>query len=479
MKITTLLTTTSLAMLGLTTVATAHDDEGWYLRGNLGYGIHQDVDLSEGLDSSFHGNGLQSEGNAAGSLGFGYDFGNNWRLELDGDTLWTDLGSISQTPGSSAKLRTNSAMLNAIYDFDEFGQWEPYIGAGIGVIEAQANLFAHDTLNPFGAGSIIAVNEVCAGPRASGQGESCAVNDSDTGLGWQLLAGLGYSISENLKWDTHYTYQDASDFEFGGVRTNGITGNQSPFDTQLDDVGSHSLVTGFRYLFGHKHDAVAPVRTPAPTREITQYKCWDGAIVSDINGCAQQTVTTTVQQYRCWDGEVVSDINGCKPQTVTREVTRTREVAVPQVVQQRTNLNVCGSSNVGIFNVNTSATPKQLSRLGTLPEFGDSHGLSPDQFFQKLQTQYNSNATDKAYLNHLFKSMGYSNGFADAQSYMFSEETLPVGTAGLLGLGKQHHFNYSILPSNDRDREAFRIQSANGTVVHFMKTCGNYFYGCE
>ena len=77
------------------------------------------------------------------------------------------------------------------------------------------------------------------------------------------------------------------------------------------------------------------------------------------------------------------------------------------------------------------------------------------------------------------RDRGYSNGFADAQSYMFSDETLPVGTAGLLGLGKQHHFNYSILPSNDRDRQAFRIQSANGTVVHFMKTCGNYFYGCE
>ena len=475
MRITTLLTTTSLAMLGLTTMASAHDDEGWYLRGNLGYGIHTDTELSGGLNSNVHDDSIDSEGNVAGTLGVGYDFGNNWRVELDADSLWTDLGSISQLDGTSAALRTNTLMLNAIYDFDAFGAWEPYVGAGAGFVRGDADLIAHDFTNPF-----LTTNPACVGPRTAGQAESCSVRDEDSGIGWQLLAGLGYDISENLKWDTHYTYQDISNLDFTGVRTNGITGGTNDFATTLSDVGSHSLVTGFRYLFGHKHDAVAPrVTTPAPTREITQYKCWDGAIVSDLNGCAQQTVTTTVQQYRCWDGEVVSDINGCKPQTVTREVTRTREVAVPQVVQQRTNLNVCGSSNVGIFNVNTSATPKQLSRLGTLPEFGDSHGLSPDQFFQKLQTQYNSNATDKAYLNHLFKSMGYSNGFADAQSYMFSEETLPVGTAGLLGLGKQHHFNYSILPSNDRDREAFRIQSANGTVVHFMKTCGNYFYGCE
>ena len=75
--------------------------------------------------------------------------------------------------------------------------------------------------------------------------------------------------------------------------------------------------------------------------------------------------------------------------------------------------------------------------------------------------------------------MGYSNGWADAQPYMFSEEVLPVGTRGILGLGEQHHYSYSILPTNDHDRQAFRIQSANGVVVHFMKTCGNYMYACE
>ena len=134
---------------------------------------------------------------------------------------------------------------------------------------------------------------------------------------------------------------------------------------------------------------------------------------------------------------------------------------------------------MAIFNVDNSATPKALNRLGTMPEFGDSHGLSANQFFEKLQARYSSSATDKAYLNYLFKSMGYSNGFADAQSYMFSEDVLPVGTRGILGLGEQHHYAYSVLPSNDRDRQAFRIQSANGSVVHFMKTCGNYMYACN
>ena len=310
-----LIATSTAVLMAIPTLASAHDEAGWYLRGNAGYGTHTDADLTGGLDSSFHGNGLQSEGNVAASLGLGYDFGNNWRLEVDGDTLWTDLGSISQTPNSSAKLRTESIMVNGIYDFDDFGRWAPYVGAGVGLIKAKANLVAHDFLS----GTAVGTNPTCVGARTVNQGVSCAVSDSDTGLGWQLLAGLGYDISENLKWDTHYTYQDAiGELEFEGHRVNGVTNTANVLNTALSGVGSHSLVTGFRYLFGHKHGA-----TPKPAMvetQVTQYKCWDGAIVSDVNGCARQTVTQTVQQYRCWDGEVVTDINGCKRQTVTREV---------------------------------------------------------------------------------------------------------------------------------------------------------------
>jgi len=144
MKHKCLLAVSTALLMAVPALATAHDEAGWYLRGNVGYGVHTDAELSGGLVSDQHGNGLQSEGNVAASLGLGYDFGNNWRVELDGDTLWTDLGSISQLPNTSAKLRTNTLMLNAIYDFDDFGSWEPYVGAGLGLVKAQADLAAHD-----------------------------------------------------------------------------------------------------------------------------------------------------------------------------------------------------------------------------------------------------------------------------------------------------------------------------------------------
>ena len=143
------------------------------------------------------------------------------------------------------------------------------------------------------------------------------------------------------------------------------------------------------------------------------------------------------------------------------------------------NLNQCRRSPIAIFNVPLDSEPKQLSRLGTLPQFGNSQGLTPSEFLEKLNARYHDNTTDKAYLDHLFKSMGYRNGWIDAHPYMFTEETLPIGTRGLMGFGQPIDYSYAILPVAESDREAFRIQGANGSIVHFMKSCGNYMYACE
>ena len=482
MKKAILLSAVSAFGIMTSTAANANDDDGFYLRGNVGYGTHIEDGITGDITSNVHDTGVQSEGNGAISAGVGYDFGNNWRLELDGDTLFTDLGSIAGLPASSAKLRTNSVMLNALYDFNNFGRWVPFVGAGIGIVEGDANLVAHDFVQD---GTFLQQTPACIGPRTPNQALSCDISDSDTGFGWQLLAGLGYEISENLTWDTHYTYLNGPSLDLDGTRINGVIGGGSPISASFEDVGAHSVVTGLRYRFGHKHvpEPVAftppPPPPPAPT-----FTCWDGSIVENTNQCRPEPVP--VQTQTCWDGSIINADAACPVQptlytcwdgSATYDLGTCPVQPVPEPV--RANLNLCGESSVAIFNVPVNSTPKQLPRLGTLPEFGDSHDLSPTQFYEKLNARYSSNATDKAYLNYLFKSMGYSNGWADAQPYMFSDEVLPVGTRGLLGLGKQHHYNYSILPANERDRQAFRIQSANGAVVHFMKTCGNYMYACE
>ena len=63
---------------------------------------------------------------------------------------------------------------------------------------------------------------------------------------------------------------------------------------------------------------------------------------------------------------------------------------------------------------------------------------------------------------------------------MFSNDTLPYGTSGLLGFSSQHALQFSSLDVSDSTHlEAFKVRAANGNDVHFMKRCGNYMYVCQ
>ncbi len=141
---------------------------------------------------------------------------------------------------------------------------------------------------------------------------------------------------------------------------------------------------------------------------------------------------------------------------------------------------VCTESETFIFNVPSYVTPISVVRLGTYPQFGDSHGLSPSGFYDKLRQRYENNSFDAAYLNYLARSIGYQGGFSEIQASDFSEDTLPQGAKGLLGFGDFHGVAVSQLNVRSKnDLEAFRIRGANGTDIHFMKSCGNYMYMCQ
>jgi hypothetical protein len=140
----------------------------------------------------------------------------------------------------------------------------------------------------------------------------------------------------------------------------------------------------------------------------------------------------------------------------------------------------CSASKDPLFNIDANAKPKSLWRLGSNPEFGNSHALSPEQFYQKLKTRAATNAMDKKFLNRIFKAMGYINGFADAKASMFTAVELPKGTIGNIGYSKAHKTLLASLDVvNDKDLKAFHIQSANGCDMHFMKTCGNHMFICN
>ena len=293
-----LLAVTTAAIMMAPSLASAQDDAGWYVRGNAGYGTHTDIDITGDIVGD-----VESEGNVTGSVGVGYDFGNNWRLEGDFAQLFTDLGQVANTPNSSAKLETKTAFINAIYDFDEFGRWEPYVGAGLGLVRGNTTLTAHDfpsaALSTGGVQNIsspVCVNSV-----------ACSFKDGDTGLGWQLLAGLGYQISESLTWDTHYRYTNSNNLDFIGSQAPTL-GSLAAAAASFEDVASHSVMTGFRYKFGQT--ATKMVKVPLPTAP-RLYTCWDGCSVLDAADCPPEPQPEPVRTLQCWDGSVVEDVAQC------------------------------------------------------------------------------------------------------------------------------------------------------------------------
>ncbi|MBN4055836.1 OmpA family protein [bacterium AH-315-J23] len=282
----------SVALLAVPTLASA-GDTGWYVRGNVGYGVISDVDFTGDLVGDVEG-----EGNVAASLGLGYEFGNNWRLELDATQLWNDMGAIDQAGNTSSDMRITSGMLNAIYDFSDFGSWQPYVGAGIGIARASLSAQAHSLPN----GGVPLNSPTCSSANA------CAFHDADTGVAWQLLAGLGYKITDNLTWDTQYRYMNVGDLDYTGRGQNliapigaGVLGGGSSLTTSASVAGSHSVMTGLRYRFGAK---------PAPV----MYSCWDGSSVLDTATCPAVPIVYTT----CWDGTQVESGTSCPVKPVVQ-----------------------------------------------------------------------------------------------------------------------------------------------------------------
>ncbi|MEO1257353.1 MAG: DUF1508 domain-containing protein [Bacteroidota bacterium] len=139
----------------------------------------------------------------------------------------------------------------------------------------------------------------------------------------------------------------------------------------------------------------------------------------------------------------------------------------------------CGAFASAVFpNISTDKA-KSLKRLGTYPEFGNSHSLDAAGFYNKLKDRHAASRTDRTFLDKVFKAMGYTNGFSDATADMFSSVTLTPGTDGYMGYGVGHQTVYASLDTKGQDLEAFRIEAANGCTMHFMKTCGNHFFFCS
>ncbi|MEO0880627.1 MAG: outer membrane beta-barrel protein, partial [Pseudomonadota bacterium] len=191
----------------------------------------------------------------------GYSYANNWRTELefayrDNDLRFLDgdgLGFSGFPDSINGSLNSYSILLNVIRDIDLGGPFTPYVGGGIGGARFNADF---NGANPVALGGPLAI----------------AIDDEETRLAFQGIAGVAFALAEDLTLDLSYRYFTSLKPEFEGT----LNGAPAVFRT---GTATHSLFAGLRWNFG----------AAAPAAPAVQYKdCWDGSSVPVSADCPPQ-----------------------------------------------------------------------------------------------------------------------------------------------------------------------------------------------
>ena len=192
------------------------DDRGWYLSGMVG--------LNKPNDSDIDGAGIAAEAvfdwGPAALAGIGFDFGSNWRAEIEAGYRDSDLDNISGT-SSDGDTETLSMIANLLYDINIDSKFEPYIGAGLGMARVSADGFTPVS--------------------------TTSVDDDDYGYALQAAAGVAYPLNESLKLTFDYRFLSVQSLDYTTASGVGVDA----------DYNDHSIFIGLRF-------ALNPPRKPAP-----------------------------------------------------------------------------------------------------------------------------------------------------------------------------------------------------------------------
>ena len=422
-------------------------------------------DLSDTLSLAATARGRISD--ATGGLGTDKQYeariGASWRPRNEDTVVFNRFDIVNSQPLNdinTTKLVNNAAMNTMVTD-----RWQLSTNLGTKYVKTQVaeKTFSNWT-HLVGAETRFDVTErIDLGLRGS------VLTGKNTGTAYSWGPSVGVSPVDNVWLSAGYNVQGFKDKDFEAAEY-----ARKGAYLQLRVKFDQNTASGLLRRISPSANTLGPVENRQVLSAPKPVVAPKIAKISPVQPAVQAQAPESMKVVKVAEVALPQVMSSVEPEAVTLKDTVVVESAVKPA-----NLNQCGQSPIAIFNVPVDSEPKQLSRLGTLPQFGNSHGLTSAEFFDKLTARYNDNEMDKAYLDHLFQSMGYSNGWKDATPEMFTEEILPVGTQGLMGFGQPHHYSFSILPVAEQDREAFRIKSANGTVVHFMKSCGNYMYACE
>ncbi len=267
----TLKTTLLAAAATLAIAPAANAYEGLY--GAIGAGLnYMDPDRDISNDGS-NGSGafiFDSDADYDSGIGvytaLGYDWGNNFRTELEFAYRNNDIRHISPDGGGfsgwqegtiSGDLDSRSILLNILYDLD-YGSdsgFTPYIGGGFGFANIDPDIIGSTA---FGAPGPNPMTINYAGSKSL--------------FAYQGILGVAVELAEQLALDVSYRYFATKKGNYSGT----LNGAPANFDIGYN---THSIFAGLRWNFS------------APPAAPVQYKdCWDGSSVPMTSECPPQLV---------------------------------------------------------------------------------------------------------------------------------------------------------------------------------------------
>lgn len=207
------------ALLAAAAIASPAAAEGWYARADLGYGFSGALETPReiGIAPNFGGDG-DFDGGWTASVASGRAFASGLRVEGELAYRAADVeSSVGIAPGAEASAI--SLLANMVYDFNRGGQFQPYVGAGVGVTQVDGRSFNNASL----------------------PSDLVGFDDTDTNFAYQVLAGVGVGLSERVTLDVGYRYFAAPDLEFSG---RGLLGVTRDFEA---DYEHHAATIGLRW----------------------------------------------------------------------------------------------------------------------------------------------------------------------------------------------------------------------------------------
>ena len=158
--------------------------EGYYIGANLGLAMASDSDVDDTNDITIT-ESIEWDNGYAINASFGYDFGNDIRIEGEIGYQENDADKIKVSGGTSATgegdISNTSFLINGYFDMNYGGPIVPSLSIGIGI----ANLDINED------------------------------NVDDTVLAYQMGVGFGYMVSETVTIDLKYRYFATEDPDFG------------------------------------------------------------------------------------------------------------------------------------------------------------------------------------------------------------------------------------------------------------------------